>query len=356
VGQRSPARTRYLIDVGSIPIVFLLFATSAFSLLLQLHWILLMLFSKTFVTLSENLRGCDYLVGDLHGQGALLDRGLSLVKFDPSVDRLIALGDVIDRGPHAERLLRQVQNQAWFIALRGNHEAMMQEAMVSFSAHRIWSKNGNDWAQSIDHPQLESLSEIIDGLPVCIELPLPDGRRIGLIHAEVPVGKSWDDLRSLVVQHGDGVDDLGGSDASSALWGRRRLLAWAAQTRVRSVRQLDPIRRARLWDSLQPVSGIDLVVAGHSVLAKKRPVAIANLLWIDTGAYLDEGRLTLVDIHHGHYWQVGHSKRGTRVIRRHAAAVPVAVPLDQRWRPTAEELRRAEQEERDRLNKPLWWM
>jgi serine/threonine protein phosphatase 1 len=315
-----------------------------------------MLFSEPFVTLPENIRGRDFLVGDLHGQGALLDHGLSLVNFDTSVDRLIALGDLIDRGPDAARLLRQVQNQSWFIALRGNHEAMMQEAMVSFSAHRIWSKNGNEWAQSIDHPQLESLSGIIDGLPVCIELPLPDGRRIGLIHAEVRAGKSWDDLRSLVVRHGDGVDDLGGSDASSALWGRGRIHAWAAQMHVRTLRQLDPVRRGRICESLQPVSGIDLIVAGHSVLAKKRPVAIANFLWIDTGAYLDEGRLTLVEIHHGRYWQVGHSKNGTRVIRRQATAVPVAAPLDQRWCPTAEELHRAEEEERARMKKLLWWM
>jgi len=315
-----------------------------------------MLFSKPFVTLSPNVYGRDFLVGDLHGQGALLDRGLALVNFDPSVDRLIALGDLIDRGPDSARLLRRVQARAWFIAVRGNHEDMMQEAMASFDARRIWSRNGNDWIRLVPHFQIGSLTKIIQGLPLCIELPLPDGRRIGLIHAEVRVGLSWDDLRSLAVPHGDGIDDSGKTDTSAALWGRRRIRAWAVHTGVRSARQIDPIRRAGVWEALQPVAGIDLIVAGHSVLMKKRPVAIANLLWIETGAYLDEGRLTLVDIQHNQYWQVGHSKSGARAIRRKAQALPTPVTLDERWRPTAEDLRRAEEEERDRLKKLLWWM
>ena len=315
-----------------------------------------MLFSDTFVTLPPNIRGRDFLVGDLHGQGALLDRGLDLVNFNPAIDRLIAIGDLIDRGPDCERLLRQVQTEDWFIALRGNHEAMMQEAMESFDASRIWARNGNEWSRLVVHDQLAPLASIVTGLPICIELPLPDGRRIGLVHAEVRVGQSWDDLRSLVVRHYDGLDDTGGSNASAALWGRRRIRAWAAYTLSKSAQQLDAIQRARVWESLQPVAGIDLIVAGHSVLTQKIPAAISNLLWIETGAYLDEGRLTLVDIQHNQYWQVGHSKHGTRAIHRHPKTLPAQVTLDESWRPTEEDLRQAHEQERERLNKLLWWM
>lgn len=52
-----------------------------------------------FATLDVNRRGRDFIVGDLHGQKALLERALPLVNFDPAADRLIALSDLIDRGP-----------------------------------------------------------------------------------------------------------------------------------------------------------------------------------------------------------------------------------------------------------------
>lgn len=314
-----------------------------------------MLYPDPFVTLPLNTRGRDLLVGDLHGQGALLDRGLDLVNFDPAVDRLIALGDLIDRGPDCERLLRQVSAQPWFSALCGNHEAMMLEAMGCGEARSIWYRNGNQWAHSLEDPVLQQLADGISGLPLCIELPLPDGRRVGLIHAEVRVGTTWDDLREVALGYRDALDDAGCTNASAALWGRSRLYAWAVSASTRDPAKLTPSRRASVWRALQPVPDIDLIVAGHSVLAQKRPVTLANFLWIETGAFLPEGRLSLVDLHHRQYWQVGHAGGKTRAIRRQPQPLPEPVALSGRWRPSAEDLRLAHEEDQQRRQKMLWW-
>ena len=49
--------------------------------------------------LPENTQGRDFLIGDLHGYYQALMQALEEVAFDPDTDRLISVGDLIDRGP-----------------------------------------------------------------------------------------------------------------------------------------------------------------------------------------------------------------------------------------------------------------
>ena len=48
--------------------------------------------------LGVNLLGKDYVIGDIHGAYDELMYGLGRVEFNPDKDRLIAVGDLIDRG------------------------------------------------------------------------------------------------------------------------------------------------------------------------------------------------------------------------------------------------------------------
>ncbi|GIX48146.1 MAG: ser/threonine protein phosphatase [Candidatus Tectimicrobiota bacterium] len=68
----------------------------------------------------------DYAIGDVHGCRDKLERLLELIRYDPAADRLIFLGDYLDRGPDSrgviELLLRlQAENPA-NVFLMGNHE------------------------------------------------------------------------------------------------------------------------------------------------------------------------------------------------------------------------------------------
>lgn len=56
--------------------------------------------------LPKNVRGRDFVVGDLHFKIQDLQRGLQALGFDQAIDRLIAVGDVIDRGPGVREVLQ----------------------------------------------------------------------------------------------------------------------------------------------------------------------------------------------------------------------------------------------------------
>lgn len=69
-----------------------------------------------------------YIVGDLHGQIRILEGLLSKVAFSPDKDRLIAVGDVIDRGESTGELLQFLFSGArngWFTSVKGNHEEVL---------------------------------------------------------------------------------------------------------------------------------------------------------------------------------------------------------------------------------------
>ena len=63
--------------------------------------------------LLENTRGRDFVVGDLHGCLPDLKALLTTVSFNPDKDRLIAVGDLVDRGPESLGVLRLL-GAPWF--------------------------------------------------------------------------------------------------------------------------------------------------------------------------------------------------------------------------------------------------
>lgn len=68
----------------------------------------------------------DYAIGDIHGCLDKIRRLLDHVQYDPVVDRLIFLGDYIDRGPNSKGvldLMRSLQHEnPTNVFLMGNHE------------------------------------------------------------------------------------------------------------------------------------------------------------------------------------------------------------------------------------------
>jgi hypothetical protein len=78
----------------------------------------------------------DYAVGDIHGCLEKVLRLLAALRYDPAADRLIFLGDYIDRGPHSKGVLDlmlslQRENPA-NVFLLGNHEAPLRKGHSRF--------------------------------------------------------------------------------------------------------------------------------------------------------------------------------------------------------------------------------
>jgi len=77
--------------------------------------------------LAKNDHGRDFVVGDIHFKTIDLHKGLYALGFDREVDRVIAVGDLIDRNPGVLDGLKLL-GEPWFYTIQGNHEWMLIDA------------------------------------------------------------------------------------------------------------------------------------------------------------------------------------------------------------------------------------
>ena len=264
---------------------------------------------RAFVRVKPNLTGRDFVVGDVHGQMEMLDRLLRAVGFDRNFDRLFSLGDLIDRGPDSERLMRLFHQEPALHCIRGNHEELLLASRFNPVYRRVWERNGGDWADDLSDAQLAELSAMVERMPLVMELDLCDGRRVGLVHAEVPPGMDWDTVRRVQAGPADQVDDQDSNLESSLLWGRRRFNALALMAQNPEAEDVDEDERARAARAVAPVDGIDLVMVGHTIIPARRPARSGNVMFLDTGAYKADGRLTLAEPSADRYWQCDRNGR-----------------------------------------------
>ena len=167
--------------------------------------------SRKVLRLSQNEQGRDFVVGDIHFKTIDLDRGLMALGFDSTVDRVIAVGDLIDRGPSVLDGLKLL-GEPWFFTVKGNHEQMLIEAYRQ-DPHARCSAHGAGWWPTIADESKEMIIQKLESLPTVIEIESPQGT-VGVVHADVPAGMSW----PVFV---DGLDNL--QIEEIALWGRSRI-------------------------------------------------------------------------------------------------------------------------------------
>ncbi len=225
-----------------------------------------------FKYFNKNPIGRDFVVGDIHGMFSLLESQLEGLDFNPEADRVFSVGDLVDRGPESYRVL-EFLDKPWFFAIKGNHEMMLIEAKHKKTNYRSWVKKcGGDWWEDIDPATQAEIRERLEALPVVFEVESDLGK-VGIVHADVPVGLTWQEIVHSVHYDEEVRDYL--------MWSRNRY------------------KYIQLTGETVDVEGIDLVVIGHTPVSK--PLHINNLYFIDTGAYLyqDEkyGQLTLLQIH-----------------------------------------------------------
>ncbi len=114
--------------------------------------------------------------------------------------------------------------------------------------------------------------------------------------------------------------------AASALWGRQRHRAMEIVEGESDDEPLSVQEHALLETRLRPVDGIDLVYVGHTILTQRKPLLVGNTLFVDTGAYLASGRLTLVEPLADRYWQVA-SGAALKVMKGGPRKLPTAAAV-----------------------------
>ena len=85
-----------------------------------------------------------YVVGDVHGHLATFRALLHRLSLAPE-DRVVCLGDMIDRGPDSAGLVDLLRSHPQVICLKGNHEQMAVQSVQmdgTFEAWQPWMKRG----------------------------------------------------------------------------------------------------------------------------------------------------------------------------------------------------------------------
>jgi serine/threonine protein phosphatase 1 len=91
-----------------------------------------------------------YVIGDIHGRDDLLGAALAQITSHGAGGVIVAIGDYVDKGPQSreviDRLLRGVGVGWQLVSLKGNHDAMMVEALRDPAKLDGWLGKGGDAA------------------------------------------------------------------------------------------------------------------------------------------------------------------------------------------------------------------
>lgn len=219
---------------------------------------------KRFAT---NTAGRDFAVGDIHGHFTRLQSALDAAGFDPAVDRLFSVGDLVDRGPECRDVLEWLA-KPWFHPVRGNHD----DYVCRFDTCDVdnWVYNGGAWFAGLAWDEQREFAAQFRELPIAIEVETPGGL-VGVVHADCPF-PSWDQLRAA----------LEAPETAKQLRLTQNTCMWSRS-------------RTELGDT-DGVQGLRALVVGHTPLHK--PAALGNVIHIDTMGWRpqDGGYFTLLDL------------------------------------------------------------
>lgn len=201
--------------------------------------------------ISKNSLGSDYFVGDIHGEINLLKCQLKRLNFNVSTDRLFAVGDIIDRGPHSIECIRLLM-QPWFFSVLGNHEEML---LKGFESPHYWQSimdNGGQWLSGLlatpeDLWQLAQLIRI--KMPLSMEVKTTAGT-IGVTHANTT--NIWHHFKNTTVI--------------------RRKLLWSRE--IKEQLNIEPTV------TVAPIKNISLTIHGHNNL--QHIATVNNQICLDT--------------------------------------------------------------------------
>jgi serine/threonine protein phosphatase 1 len=217
--------------------------------------------SDLVVMHGPNTVGRDWVAGDIHGQYDKLMNALSEAGFNFHHDRLFQVGDLVDRGADSLRCLNLVF-EPWFYGCLGNHERLALNALregPTSDEWDLWFVNGGQWIYDEDQGEAKAVIEdALHYLPLAREVTV-NGRQVGIVHAEPP--RNWHVMKHTPATY-----------LERMTWGRTRIK----------------------YGDTSLVDDIDLVVVGHSIV--DAPRWLGNVCYIDTGAFLAGGSVTVLPL------------------------------------------------------------
>lgn len=246
-----------------------------------------------------------FVFGDVHGNIDPITDAMARVGYDGSAgDRMVGLGDWLDRGAHTTQIADFIEGHAEdLVFVKGNHEQLLEDAVRprpgGISPAEL-IRNGGSWI--IDHLPEDGDSSgeddrddegrlLLDaggrrivntvcGAPIALTVLTPAGHRIGFVHGEMRrmFGRlDWDAFTGTLLEQGPD-----GFIAQDAMWEREEVVRIRHEhADGKAVRPADMVEK------------VDHVFHGHTIL--KEVLTWGNRSWIDIASY-KRGTAAFIDI------------------------------------------------------------
>lgn len=231
--------------------------------------------SPLFVELPINPNGNDFFIGDIHGAFGALSEHLDSIHFNPKTDRLICVGDLIDRGSDSMQALDWLQ-RPYVFSVRGNHEELYLQWCALQSTptrqqtfeNEAYFRNGGQWVQQHTWNEHLALSSVLRELPYMLVVSNKLGKRIGVVHAGLPDGSSWPELRD---------QPLSPFLLREMVWSTDRLHSHLGRSQKHIFDEGD-------------IPGLDAIVCGHTKV--ETPTWAGRFLHLETQGWKEDGRFS----------------------------------------------------------------
>lgn len=245
-------------------------------------------------------------VGDIHGNFDVL---MSLwKKISVTADDLVIfLGDYIDRGNQSAEVIQWIMQKSKeknFIFLCGNHEQMMVGTFTKRYEPEFWLSNGgNSTLRSLK--QIEPADILVEIVNFAANLPIYHSMKIGgrdyiFVHAGIEEKFSMDE-----------------QDFEYLLWERANFLSkdrgyYGAAMVIVGHTPIQKLFIEKIPDSnenalmLNRGPGIKFLIAHtqeENIKIQPYKIPNRNILMLDTGSYMKDGKISCVDILSGEFWQ-----------------------------------------------------
>jgi serine/threonine protein phosphatase 1 len=185
---------------------------------------------------------------------------LSELDFDYTIDKVISVGDIVDRGPQSLQCV-SLLDEPWFYCVMGNHEDMIHMGYALY-------QNGAQWCGELSDTESQFVLDHFNALPDAIVVD----DRIAVTHAAMPprfFNQNQKDFN--LEEHFYGYEiDRRLTDEVFIYWDRTEIFD----------------------DSVMP--HFDLTVHGHTKL--KEPRLVKNRLYIDTGLASGNSVLSVFEV------------------------------------------------------------
>jgi serine/threonine protein phosphatase 1 len=224
--------------------------------------------------MAPNTKGRDFVVGDLHGHRSLFEQALERMAFDPRRDRVLSVGDLIDRGPESIATLSLIE-QPWFNAVLGNHELMLLNYLGYYGSRRHSRKSfaagGGSWvgeAIAKDAKAVARLADRVAALPLAMH-----------VEGDAPFNVMHGDLHPLGCHQQDLLDEASiGVHLAEAATSSRINFAAALKTPLMGLR----FAQYPVQVSESPIGELPITYVGHS--PAQHIVVHRSYVYIDQGA------------------------------------------------------------------------